>query len=456
MTDHALGRSAVKRQQSWYQAMWRWHFYAGILFAPVFIILSVTGAIYLFKPQIEDMLYHDMRFTEVKDSRLSLAEQAASVKKKLPESAILSVSQPHEADRTTEFSVQSGEEEGYVHVDPYTGAITGKRFTQSPFDWIKTMHGELYAGKAGNLLVELAASWAIILIVTGAYLFWPRGATHARDIWFPSFRQKGRNSWKQLHGSIAAWSTVGLILIIGSGLAWSGVAGGWINTVATKTNSNFPQYAFGADESVQSTVMTRDIAKDVPWATQQDVVPASAPAKGIPLKVDEVANHAATLGLEPPYRITLPQGEEGVYTLSSLHQEPLKEATIILDQYSGTVLSHVTFADYGLLAKLISLGIGFHEGRLFGLLNQLVGLALCLGLIFITVSSFVLWWKRRDGSRKLRAPKSPTDETVKRTVGLIILAISLTMPLAALSVFAVLLLDFFVFRRIERKREVAA
>jgi len=456
MTHHARNRSVVEKRQSWYQAMWRWHFYAGILFAPVFIILSVTGAIYLFKPQIEDMLYHDMRFTEVKDSRLSLADQAASVRKELPDSIILSVSQFKERDRTTEFSVQSGERTGYVHVDPYTGGVTGKRFEESPLDWIKTMHGELFAGKTGNLLVELAASWAIILLVTGSYLFWPRGTTRARDIWLPSFRRRGRNLWKQLHGSIAAWSTVGLVLIVGSGLAWSGVAGDWINTVATKTNSNFPQYAFGADESVRSAVMTRDIAKDVPWATQQDVVPASGPAKGIPLKMDEVANRTASLGLGVPYRITLPQGEAGVYTLTSLHQEPFKEATIILDQYSGTVLSHVTFADYGLLAKLISLGIGFHEGRLFGLLNQLVGLVLCLGLIFITASSFILWWKRRDGNGKLRAPKGPKDDTVKRTVGLLILAISLAMPLAALSVLVVLLLDFLIFRRIARKEEVAA
>jgi uncharacterized iron-regulated membrane protein len=36
-----------------YRTIWRWHFYAGLLVIPFVLILSVTGAIYLFKPQID-------------------------------------------------------------------------------------------------------------------------------------------------------------------------------------------------------------------------------------------------------------------------------------------------------------------------------------------------------------------------------------------------------------------
>ena len=207
---------------------------------------------------------------------------------------------------------------------------------------------------------------------------------------------------------------------------------------------------------MQSQIVTKDIAQDIPWATQNDVVPTSGPAKPISLSVTEIATQAKQLGMERPYQISLPQGEQGVYTLSSLHSEPLKEKTMNVDQYSGNVLSNVTFADYGFMAKAISMGIGFHEGRLFGLLNQLVGLALCLGLIFIVVSSFVLWWKRRNGAGQLSAPKRAVDQRVKRIVALLIVLISLTMPLAALSVFAILILDFILFRRRTGEEEVAA
>ena len=42
-------------EKSWpdYRAVWRWHFYAGLLCIPFVIVLSISGLIYLFKPQIE-------------------------------------------------------------------------------------------------------------------------------------------------------------------------------------------------------------------------------------------------------------------------------------------------------------------------------------------------------------------------------------------------------------------
>lgn len=451
---------ASRVRQSWYQSMWRWHFYAGIIFAPIFIILAVTGSIYLFKPQLEDMLYRDMIFTEETGQRLPLENQMQAVTTKYPEVSVTSIGQFAEADRTTRIGVTFKEESGYAYVDPYTGEVTGKRLGAGPLGFIKTIHGELFAGKAGNLLVELAASWAIILLVTGTYLFWPRGKTGSfKRVFFPSFRQKNgaRNFWKGLHGSVAVWSTIGLLVIIGSGLAWSGVAGQWINTIATKANSNYPQFAYGPDESMASKIVTKDIAMDIPWATQNDVVPSSGPARPLTLSVTEVAAEAKQLGMGRPYQITLPQGETGVYTLSSLQSAPTKEATINLDQYSGTVLSNVSYADYGLLAKGITLGIGFHEGRLFGFLNQLVGLSLCLGLIFIVVSSFVLWWKRRNGAGKLAPPKRASDQRVQKIVAGLIVVISLTMPLAALSVMTILVLDFLIFtRRRKGNKEAAA
>ena len=36
-----------------YRTIWRWHFYAGLLVLPFIFFLSITGSIYLFKPQID-------------------------------------------------------------------------------------------------------------------------------------------------------------------------------------------------------------------------------------------------------------------------------------------------------------------------------------------------------------------------------------------------------------------
>ncbi len=45
----------VAERKPWpdYRAVWRWHFYAGLVCIPFLIVLSITGAIYLFRPQVE-------------------------------------------------------------------------------------------------------------------------------------------------------------------------------------------------------------------------------------------------------------------------------------------------------------------------------------------------------------------------------------------------------------------
>ena len=40
----------------WYNAVWRWHFYAGLFCIPFVIWLALTGSIYLWRPQIEAVL----------------------------------------------------------------------------------------------------------------------------------------------------------------------------------------------------------------------------------------------------------------------------------------------------------------------------------------------------------------------------------------------------------------
>ena len=40
----------------WYNAVWRWHFYAGMLCMPFILWLATTGTLYLWKPQIEAWL----------------------------------------------------------------------------------------------------------------------------------------------------------------------------------------------------------------------------------------------------------------------------------------------------------------------------------------------------------------------------------------------------------------
>src|SRR5690606_7196541 len=42
-----------QRRATLYRTVWRWHFYAGLFVIPFILLLAITGAAYLFKPQVE-------------------------------------------------------------------------------------------------------------------------------------------------------------------------------------------------------------------------------------------------------------------------------------------------------------------------------------------------------------------------------------------------------------------
>ncbi|WP_243370574.1 PepSY domain-containing protein, partial [Tetzosporium hominis] len=68
-----------------YKTVWRWHFYAGILFAPFLIILAITGSVYLFKPQIEQALYRDYYTVTPQVERVTPSKLVGQVKELYPD-----------------------------------------------------------------------------------------------------------------------------------------------------------------------------------------------------------------------------------------------------------------------------------------------------------------------------------------------------------------------------------
>jgi uncharacterized iron-regulated membrane protein len=41
------------KASAFYRMVWRWHFYAGVCVLPLVVVLSLTGGLFLFKPQVE-------------------------------------------------------------------------------------------------------------------------------------------------------------------------------------------------------------------------------------------------------------------------------------------------------------------------------------------------------------------------------------------------------------------
>ncbi|MFC7440277.1 PepSY-associated TM helix domain-containing protein [Laceyella putida] len=432
-----------------YSAIWRWHFYAGIIFAPFIVMLSITGAIYLFKTQIENWMYQDFYYIQAGQQKVQPSAQLAEVKKAYPKGTITSYQPSFEANRTSQVGVQNSKQSFTVFVNPYDGKIVGQLNDEDRLmGKIEKLHGELMVGTVGDRLVELAACWAIILLITGIYLWWPRERKALYGILIPRLSKGKRLFWRDMHAVTAFWLSAFVALLIITGLPWSGLMGDMINRVATATHTGYPPFLWGAKP--ESTIPTKDVAK-VAWAAEQLPVPSSS--SGIqPISVEQVMKITEEKKVYPGYNINFPEGEKGVYTVSVYPDQPENQATIHIDQYSGKVLADLRFKDYGPLAKVISIGIALHEGHYFGFFNQILGLVTCLGLIAVAGSGLVMWWKRRPQG-KLGAPSLPKNFKMMRWVAIIIIALGVLFPLVGVSLIIALLLDFLVVRKIPKVKQ---
>lgn len=138
--------------------VWRWHFYAGLFSTPFIFVLSLSGSIYLFKPQID--AYFDRPYNHLKLSQAikSLDEQVAAAGLSLPGARLKSLEirdDPSDAARV-QFLKSDGEALR-VFEKPDTLEILKTETEKSRFTSIvHDLHGELLIGTFGAILVELA------------------------------------------------------------------------------------------------------------------------------------------------------------------------------------------------------------------------------------------------------------------------------------------------------------
>jgi uncharacterized iron-regulated membrane protein len=112
--------------------------------------------------------------------------------------------------------------------------------------------------------------------------------------------------------------------------------------------------------------------------------------------VDEVVVSARRAGVALPYIVTPPAQPGDAWSVAEVDNRwPIESESVAVAPDSGRVVDRLTFADNPLLEQATTLGIGFHEGTLFGLANQIGLSLLAVALIVIVVSGYVMWWRRR-------------------------------------------------------------
>jgi uncharacterized iron-regulated membrane protein len=440
-----------------YRAAWRWHFFAGMFVIPFIIILTLSGAMMLISKPVEKALAAPLLKVTVEENRLSASTLLSRVEAVYPDRRVELYFPPAAPDQAARFSILSGEAGSHaghggasgaselVSVNPYSGDILGSDDpADTAYNFFKSIHGTLLLGDAGDFIIETVAGLAILMILSGLFLAWPRGGWKAI---VPSFRLKTLSHWRSWHKAIGWLVAIPLLFFLISGLAWTNIWGGKL----VQPWGSLPGTTFRGETAAPThDSLNHHGVHEVPWTLEQTPMPrsAAAPAK---LTVDDVVAIAEQANFNT-YRIHFPKQHQGVWTISASTiagdvQNPANERVMHIDQSDGRVLADIRFADYPLMGKAMAAFIPFHQGDL-GLWNWLLNLVLLLLVMALVIAGATLWWKRNRmlESRLSPPPASPRSSTL--VIGLMLL-FSLLFPLSALAIVAFMLASW-LYRRVCR------
>ncbi|WP_020591999.1 PepSY-associated TM helix domain-containing protein [Kiloniella laminariae] len=448
MTDMTATNMPVASQaySGLYKAVWRWHFYAGLLVLPFMISLAVTGALYLFDDELDSILYRaQLQVEQGGREAISHTDLVAAAVLAVPEGKSFSYSPPASENSSAKVGVKNSEGERlFVYVNPYDAEILGVVPREGHImRMVQKIHSLAYFGEVANYVIEIVACWAIMLTITGVYLWWPRG--QAGGVVTVRGTPKKRMFWRDIHAVLGLFTAGFITFLAMTGLPWSVWWGAETNRLAAESGLGYPPNLW--DEVPSSTVPSKDAMGQISWSLENAPMPLStavegaAAAIGLDAAVKIFDGHSIT----PGYSIDLPSDAEGVYSASIFPDQLDNQRMIHLDQYSGEALIDLRYEDYGPVAKAMEWGINVHMGQEFGLVNQLVLLVVCLSIIMMAVSGAVMWWKRRPAG-SLGVPRVPADYRLAKGVLFIALALCLIFPLMGASLIVALIIDFVVTR----------
>ena len=426
---------------SLHAAVWRWHFIAGLLVMPFLCVLAITGGLYLFKDELESLIYASVdSVAPAGREPLPLGRLVASAEG-FTGGRVVQVLVPEDAGRAVRMTVHTPDAAHTAFIDPYEGKVLAVMRFGGAMQVVRKLHSLQYFGPKASWLMEIAAGWAIVLAASGAYLWWPRGAKGG--VVSVRGRPAQRIFWRDLHAVTGAFAGGVIVFLAVTGMPWSDVWGGKVQELSTTRDLGRPSPPAEVvpEWELETVVPGAEKASGLPWAMEKADAPASSGRAGQEtISIEQAIASLGRAGLRRPFSLTLPHGARGAYVATYAPARVEDTRVVYVDQYSAAILDDVGYARFGPAAKAIEWGIAVHQGQQYGSVNRYVMLAGCVAIVLLAITSFTMWWKRRPAG-SLGVPPRPAEPGATRVLAAIILPFAILYPLVGASLLAAFTLE---------------
>lgn len=352
------------------------HLWLGVASSLVLFLVCLSGTIYTFRHEIEEMIEPEKFYIETVSGKPIPYAELIEATAKTTGGKVTRISYYNDPHKPYELQVSKSKEDKRgetYYVNPYNGAIlgTGKGPATEFFMFFFKMHRWMLLDQSiGRPIVGAATLIFVVLCISGFILWLPKKIKGIK-----SFKQgltiKFDAKWKRinhdLHNTLGFYSFILILIMALTGLNWS-----------------FEWYKDGLSSVLGAKIFgARDEKKIESTGT------------GMPLELSEIIRKGdSVFQYKGKTIIGLAKGPTGSVEFRKQDYNNInKDASdkIVFDQYTGHVLKKEVFAEKSTGQKIAAQIKAIHLGEIYGTLSKLLYFIACLIATSLPVTGIFIW-----------------------------------------------------------------
>lgn len=364
------------KRKNRFRLWWRRiHLWMGLIIGLPLIVISLSGAVLTWKPEIEQYLYQE-KITKENRPFVSVSKIKEHLNTQFPEGDFRTI-MFRDSTQSVKVLLFVPGTYYYAYLNPYTGSIIHlQNMKQGWLNTLVPLHRNLGLGKVGREIVHWITLITLLLIISGLYLWWPQMNQSKQGVWYMVWRfpwQRLNFEWHKVWGFYTSWI---LLFIVGTGLFWG-------------------------FEGIKSSLKTITQEDEKVYQKPISVVPQSQMNGQVEATLDRLAIELRQRFKGHTLNFTYPhQSEEAIHVTVGKPKAWLHTLDhYYFDQYSGEPIKGVFHPglaeEQSTYVKLNSMVYDIHFGSILGWPGRILVFVAAIVCALLPITGFLIWRNRK-------------------------------------------------------------
>ena len=362
----------------------KFHLWLGLGSGIIVFIVSLTGALYAFKVEIESALEEKYVISTEGKKKLPPSKLKELAENKLPKKKVHAI-QYHEVNKPSTVIFYNADPSYHytVSLNPYNGKILEiKDENQGFFHFIYQGHMYLWLPPViGQTIVASGTLLFLFLIISGIILWFPKKKKEIRKK--ICFQWKETSKWKRknfdLHSILGFYVSIVALVFIITGLVWGFP---WFGYLYYKTIGGDKSVIYQDPISIKTKVLSKN--QDSPSIDKAYYIMKSQNPTAMSIEIHPPETDSTSIACNA-------NSEKETYWKTDYRyfdQYNLEEKQV------DNIWGRFTTADNS--DKLLRMNYDIHTGAIAGLAGKTFAFLISLIIASLPVTGFLIWWGRKN------------------------------------------------------------